>query len=87
MNESEYLLFLSVGTWICAVGSALTLLKLKKRGSSALILSAAFLAMGGLLWMIKVHAQSQFVTLGAVVLALLLVADLVVRSRDRESQP
>ncbi|MFI5384847.1 MAG: hypothetical protein ACHQ50_01895 [Fimbriimonadales bacterium] len=84
MTEAQYSLFLSIGTWVSAVGALLNLLKLKRRGNSALILSAAFLAMGSLLWLVKTHSSQSRITVVGVILAALLIADVVVRSRQQE---
>lgn len=85
MTEAQYNLFLSMGAWVSAAAALLNLVKLRSRGNSALILSAAFLAMGGLLWMIKIHAPSTLTTVAGVVLAALLVADVIVRSRQQDA--
>lgn len=83
MNEAQYGLFLSVGTWMCAVGAIFNLFKLKGRGNAALVLSAAFLVMGGLLWMIKTHASQGLIIFGGILLAGLLAADFVIRARQQ----
>lgn len=87
MSEVQFSLFLSLGAWICALGAGFNLFRLKSRGNSALFLSAAFLAMGCLLWMIRIQAGQSLITLAGATLASLLVADVVVRSRGRDKQP
>ena len=86
MSEAQFSVFLSIGTWVCSVGAALNLLRLKRRGGSALILSAAFLAMGAVLWLIKKHAAQDLITLAGLAVAGLLIADFAVRSRGREQE-
>ncbi|HVT13256.1 MAG TPA: hypothetical protein VHE55_13405 [Fimbriimonadaceae bacterium] len=70
---------------ICAFGALLNLLFLKRRGNSAFILSAAFLVMGAILWMIKTHASQTLVTLAGILLAGLLIADIAIRARKQET--
>lgn len=84
MNQSQYDLFLSVGTFLCALGAVLNLFLIKRRGNSALLLSAAFLAFGGLLWMLKSHAPQGYVTVAGVMIAILLVGDVIWRSKDQD---
>jgi len=86
LTEGEYSLFLNLGAWVCALGAGFNLFKLKSRGNAAFILSTAFIVMGGLLLLIRVHADQKFISVGAVALASLLVADVIVRSRTRERQ-
>jgi len=83
LNEGEYGLFLSIAACVCALGALLNLARLRARGSSALIMSAAFLVFGALLWMIRVQAEQNLITVAGAAVALLLVADVVVRSRHR----
>jgi len=86
LNEGQYRLFLSLAACTCAVGAMFNLLRLKSRGNSALILSAAFVVMGGLLWMIRTGAEPFLTTLAGGAVAVLLVADVVVRCRHRDKR-
>jgi hypothetical protein len=84
LSEAQYGLFLSVGAYLCAAGAIFNLFKLKKRGNSALILSAAFLVFGAELWLIKINADRNLITTLGILLALLLITDIVLRSRQQE---
>ncbi len=84
MSDAQYGLFLSASAGLCAIGAVINLLRLKQRGHSALILSTAFLALGALLWIVKSHGAQPVVSLLGILVAALLVADVVVRSRQRE---
>jgi hypothetical protein len=84
VTEAQYALFLSIGAWICALGSLFNLFKLKNRGTSALLMSSAFLVMGGALWLIKIHANQSLVTAAVAAVVLILIADFVLRARQQE---
>lgn len=80
MTESEFHQFLFVAAVACAVMSLFNLTKLRKRGNTAFILSAAFLVLGGCLLLFRSQGLSLPVAIGGGVVGLLLVADLVLRA-------
>jgi hypothetical protein len=84
LTDAQYSLFLSVGAYICAAGAILNLVKLKSRGNAALVLSAAFLVLAAELWLIKLHADQIWVTTLGILLALLLIADIALKSRQQD---
>lgn len=84
MTDAQYNLFLSIGAWVCALGAIFNLFKLKSRGNSAFLLSAAFLALGAILWMVRIRANESIITIIGVVLVVLLVADVILRSRQQD---
>lgn len=83
MNESQYRLFLSGGAFVCAAGALLNLARVGSRGASAWLLSGAFLALGGLLWMIRIGAADGLRVGAGALIVVLLVADVVVRARKQ----
>lgn len=86
MTEAQYGTFLSFGAWVCALGAVFNLFKLKRRGNSALLLSSAFLALGAVLWTLKVHGNETLIRVLSVLVLGLLIADVVLRSRHQEHQ-
>ena len=87
MTESQYALFLSIGAWLCAFAAVANLLNLKRRGNAAFILSAAFLIMGAMLWMIKSGMNQTLTTVAGVALVAQHVADFAIKSRSQQDKP
>lgn len=86
MTEAQYNLFLSVAAWLSALGAIFNLLRLKSRGNSALLLSAAFLTMGGLFWLIKSHAAQPLVIGAGILLGAFLIGDFILRSAQQQEK-
>ncbi len=82
MNGQQFGLVLLGGAWVCAVGCALNLIRLKSRGNSALLLSLAFLALAAVLLMIRAKVDQVFVTLAGLVVVACLVGDFLLRSKS-----
>jgi hypothetical protein len=87
MTEPQFHAFLTVAAWVCAVACILNLLNLKRRGNTALLLSAAYLTMAGILWMVKLGASTALLVLGGIVLLALLLFDFGLRSRHEQERP
>ena len=87
MNEAQYAQFLSIGAFICAIGALLNLTKLKKRGNVTFVLSAAFLDLGVIFWLVKAHASTPLISAASALLVALLVLDVIVRNNQRERLP
>jgi hypothetical protein len=86
MSEPQFHAFLTVCAWICALACALNLLNLKRRGNTAFLLSAAYLTMAGILWMLKLGANTVLIVGGGLLLAALLFLDFGHRSRRQQER-
>lgn len=75
--------FLTGGIALCALMIPVWLLRLKKRGATAYLMSSAFAVMGLLLSLLKFDAARSLVILCGIVLVLLLGADVAVRSSEQ----
>jgi hypothetical protein len=82
MTSAEFEVFLSGAMWVCAVMAIVVALRAKARGPSAYVMSVAFLAVGGVLYLVKTQASQGWIIAGAVVVAVLLVVDFALRARD-----
>lgn len=85
MTQEQFDLFLSFAAGLCGVAAVLPLLRIKSRGAAAILMSLAFLALGGIVWLQKVGAPRSYTIVGCVTLAILLVAEFVVRA-DRQAR-
>ena len=85
MTEAQYHLFLTFAAAVAAAGAILNLLRLKKRGNSALLLAAAFVVLGVLLWLVKLNANQTLIGLAGALLVGLLIGDIVVRSKRQDA--
>lgn len=86
MTEPEWRLFLDSAMLICALMAIINGLRYKSRGASAYLLGAAFLAMGGTVYLLREKAGQTQLILGGALVFLLLVADLVVRNTKQEAK-
>ena len=64
---------------ICAIMALVNLARLKKRGTSAILLAAAFLVLGGTVYAYTANLPMPLVAVGGVIVFLLLAADMVLR--------
>jgi hypothetical protein len=84
VNPNEFHLFLDSSAVLCAVMIVFNLLRQKKRGLSAILMSIAFLFAGISFYLLRRDAPQQVVIGTGTLTFLVLVADLIVRSRDAE---
>lgn len=87
MTNDQYGFFLSSIAAIAAVGAILNLLRLKKRGASALLMALAFLLLGLLAWEMKMKAGQNLLTAIGICIGALLIGDLFLRARAGEKRP
>ncbi|MGV3615867.1 MAG: hypothetical protein ACO1SV_11080 [Fimbriimonas sp.] len=86
MTQSEFNLFLNMVVAICAALALINLALIKRRGTSSIVLSLAFLVMGGTVLAYGQQGMSTLVTLGGVVVFLLLAADFVLRAPNQQKR-
>ncbi len=84
MNEDQFGTFLSVISWVCAVGAVINILMVKKRGLSGYFMGGSFLCLGGALTLYKIHAPTYQVAIVGALVVLLLIADLIYRGGPRK---
>lgn len=87
MSGAQFELFLNCGAIVCAVMVFATLARYKRRRVAAILLSAGFLVMGILLLGLNWRWPDPVIGILAVVVGLLLVADLLVRMARRSQEP
>lgn len=79
MIDNQLQTLLSVFMGVCVLGSLLNLSKVKSRGLSAYLMSAAFLSLGATIFLYKNQVPQIFVTAGGIVTLGLLVGDAYYR--------
>jgi hypothetical protein len=87
MTDGQFHLFLSVIMWTCAAACVLNLLNLKRRGNSAFLLSAAYLTMGAIAWMVKAGVNRIAIIAAGVLLGGLLFVDFGMKARHQQDRP
>jgi hypothetical protein len=83
VTSSEFDVFLSGAAWICALMAIVVLFRVRSRGVAAYIMSVAFLALGGVLYLVKTGAPQPWIIAGGVLVGALLLLDLLVRSSQQ----
>lgn len=78
--------FLTGGILLCAVMIPIWLVRISRKGTTAYLMAGAFAVMGALLALVKFEAPRGYVIFAAICLALLLGADVAVRSAARYRQ-
>lgn len=87
MTEEQYGLLLTGFALFAAFGAILNLLRLKSRGTSAILLSLSFLLAGLLALMIKAKIDATYLNLVGVLIGAALIGDLFLRSKNQERRP
>lgn len=68
---------------LCAFMAVFNLIKNRKKGWAGVIMSVAFLVLGGAVYLFETGAQPKYVEAVTAVLILLLTADFVIRAGSR----
>lgn len=84
MTRGELDLFLSVVAALCGGMSVLNIVLVKRRGTTALVLSAAFLVLGFSIFAYRSQGVSTGVIAGGVIVIALLIVDFVLRAGNAE---
>ncbi len=79
MTQQEISVFLFSVIILCALMAVFNLIRNRKRGWPAVIMSAAFLVFGGLVSLYRMDSTSSWITPGIGLLLALLAADFFLR--------
>lgn len=88
MTNAEFDLFLSGSMGLCALFALINLIRLKKRGASAIFLSLSFLAMGLFVFGMRSDQawdQTKLIMV-LVIVGIFLVLDVLYRSKQRSEK-
>jgi hypothetical protein len=80
VTASEFGLFLNAAMLICAAMAVASLFRARSRGVAAYLMAAAFLGLGGVLYLVRIEAPPVFVLLGCGAVASLLFAEFGLRA-------
>gem|GEM_PF-1361120 len=86
MTQAEFQTFLNFAILACAGLAVLNLLFVRKRGNRALVLAAAFLGLGATIYAYGQNGVGPLVYVGGMVVFLLLVVDIVMRTKPEETR-
>lgn len=83
MTQAEFGMFLLGSAILCLIMALVNALRVRARGSSALLMSGAFIAVGAGLMIHRGGGGTEATMAMGAVAFILLVADLMVRARNQ----
>jgi hypothetical protein len=80
LTSGEFELFLTGAMALCALMAIVVLFRVRSRGAAALVMSLAFLALGGVLYLLRIAAPQSWIIALSVLVAVLLLVDFLLRA-------